>query len=215
MPYPRLQTTFETSKNMTKPTIHVGLATLTEGPRILQIAAVIGEEVWTKAPTPTTLGEFREWLVGFRSTLIACSSVRDFNLCKDTMIGTIGNFPFGDKLLDVNTWIAAKQNDLRLTRRWGKIFVRPSSVQSTDPVEIAKNRLWAITKGVKREMPFANVPKRRIPSRYPEPPRVYTSQGALYPPQYSPEQLQRLQTLVDSQNSAQRPRRDAQAGSNW
>ena len=148
-----------------KPSIHVGLATLTEGPTLLQFAGVIGEEIYTSSPTPVAFEAFREWLLTFRSTLVGVSSTRDFFLLKDHMISACGRWPFGDQFLDVNSWIAAKQGDPLLSKRWGKIFQRPGFAPSMDPVEVAKNRLWAITHGVERELPVARKKVAPLPKK--------------------------------------------------
>ena len=185
---------------MSKPTIHVGLACVTDKPwtqmsegNLLRVSAVIqgntfdqnlaptkdfspevpkfyakSPQIWdastrSQIPLREGLEKFLFWLQSFRSTLVAVATLEDFFWLNTTMVREVGRCPFGGKLLDVGTWVAAKQNDPRLSRKWSHKFTLLEDTQeSLDPVVLAQRRVYAVTQGLQREMPVARVGKKTV-----------------------------------------------------
>jgi len=174
---------------MPKPTIHVGLAIELDFtgvlPRMSRFAAIAREETFERVPSPENFEAFQTWLLSFRSTLVGITTIREFSALSGGMLQGIGKWPFGDRLIDINTWVAAKQNDTRLSRKWGKSFLRPDSKVPETLVELAQKRLWAVTRGLPADMPIAEIHQQKAPRRrdryHATPPREEALRGVPAP----------------------------------
>ncbi len=124
-------------------------------------------EVWAATkinprPLKEGLGEFVDWIGKFRGRVVGIGGFKDFSCLALLMRKEIERFPFGDGFLDVGSWVASKQNDPGLTKRWNQKYIRFSEVErhTLDPLEIAKNNLWVVTQGAAKLVPIAQGKKR-------------------------------------------------------
>ncbi len=184
-------------EDMAKPVIHVGLGMVWSGVwegSLYRLAATTGErdftvnlagpkidmpgmyvdypEVWQASlVNPKSLaeglGEFVTWLQNFRGRVVGIGEVKDFSRLAILMKSTVGRVPFGDSLLDVRSWVAARQSDPNMGKKWDQKFIRYSEVErySLDPLERAKNNLWTVRTGTPKELPVAKLASKPAPKK--------------------------------------------------
>jgi hypothetical protein len=103
-----------------------------------------------KVYSPTEgMNKISKWLVSLKGNVLAVGVSKEFGWIYNYMIDLTKSCQFGSRCLDSNSWVAGRQGQESLSRKWRDGFVdsRTSPIEGFMPMSLARANLWVVKQG--------------------------------------------------------------------